>query len=323
MTCPLATFVLVQVFSVECEAYLQCRQYWHRSTIPVHDIFSLITPLLYLLPLNVRADLWYTRDKTPGTGGQRVYCPFCYFAFFASVLRLKTLLSSRPYHTYLMDWTIPFCRMKSPTSSLGSEPIYPAPLPTPPIPLTAQVCTSSNSRPTRKDHGNHNSPSWVFLTGHPYCPTSSLSYELHIIDTSDIASTLTEHPSGDGEPLDQPTLETRSQEDREGGLQQEAELRVTCNLIEFVVVILTLVICALLMAAARQNVNQDSLVAPADMRQDNDQSNLQSNLVAPLNVVIQLDSTTQPPCRCTPQHQPLYCENGNYSYALAHPHRLE
>ncbi|KAF5609466.1 uncharacterized protein FSUBG_3940 [Fusarium subglutinans] len=242
----------------------------------------------YPFPLNVRADLWYSeipslvlyslvfflskhyitvaRDKTPGTGGQRVYCPFRYFAFFASVLRLKALLSSRPYHTYLMDWTIPFCRMKIPISSLGSEPIYPATLPTPPIPLTAQVCTSSNSRPTRKDHGNHNSPSWVFQTGHPYCPTSSLSYELHIIDTSDTASTLTEHSSGDGEPSDQPTLETRSQEDREGGLQQEVELRVTCNLIDFVVVILTLVICALLMAAVRQNVNQDSLVAPADMR---------------------------------------------------------
>ncbi|KAF5987693.1 hypothetical protein FBULB1_1781 [Fusarium bulbicola] len=249
-------------------------------------------------------DVTVARDKTPGTGGQRVYCPFCYFAFFASVLRLKTLLSSRPYHTYLMHWTIPFCRMKIPTSSLGSEPIYPAPLPTPPIPLTAQVCTSSNSRPTRRDHGNRNSPSWVFQTGHPYCPTSSLSYELHIIDTSDIASTLTEHSGGDGEPLDQPTLETRSQEDREGGLQQEVELRAPCNLIDFVVVVLTLVFCALLMAVVRQNVNQDSLGAPADMRQDNHRSNLQNILVAPPNVVIQLDSMTLPPCRCTPQHQP-------------------
>lgn len=54
----LVTFVIRRVFLVEYQVHVQCRQYWHRSTIPFHDIFSFITPLRLgvPLPLNVRAD---------------------------------------------------------------------------------------------------------------------------------------------------------------------------------------------------------------------------------------------------------------------------
>ncbi|SCN93136.1 uncharacterized protein FFM5_05577 [Fusarium fujikuroi] len=56
MSCPLVTVVLIQVFLVEYEVHLQRRQYWHRSTIPFHDIFSFITPLRPGVPLPLNLD---------------------------------------------------------------------------------------------------------------------------------------------------------------------------------------------------------------------------------------------------------------------------
>ncbi|KAF5633591.1 hypothetical protein F52700_6045 [Fusarium sp. NRRL 52700] len=52
---------------------------------------------------------------------------------------------------------------------------------------------------------------------------------------------------------------------------------------------------ALPMTAARENVNQASLVPPAYMQQDHQQS----NLGAPPSITIQLESMTQPPYQDT------------------------